>query len=84
MLTPLEPSIDINNELSLSLPFNLSDKKYQYQGEFGNVFIENINDYYQSFFMDIEKSTKKCIIREKKLFNQISVRFKLTFFSVSN
>jgi hypothetical protein len=47
MLTPLEPSIDINNELSVSLPFNLPDKKYQYQGEFGHVFIENINDYYR-------------------------------------
>jgi hypothetical protein len=47
MLTPLEPSIDINNELSITLPFNLPEKKYQYQGEFGHVFIENINDYYR-------------------------------------
>jgi hypothetical protein len=47
MLTPLEPSIDISNELSLTLPFNLPDKKYQYQGEFGHVFIENINDHYR-------------------------------------
>lgn len=47
MLTPLEPSIDINDELSLSLAINLPDKKYQYQGEFGNVFIDNINDYYR-------------------------------------
>ncbi len=47
MLTPLEPSIDINNELSLSLSIDLSEKKYPYQGEFGHVFIENINDYYR-------------------------------------
>jgi hypothetical protein len=47
MLTPFEPSIDINNELSLSLPFNLPDKKYPYQGEFGHVFIDNIQDYYR-------------------------------------
>ncbi|CAF1210250.1 unnamed protein product [Rotaria sordida] len=49
MLTPLEPSIDINNDLSLSLPFDLPDKKYQYQGEFGNVFIENISDHYRPY-----------------------------------
>ncbi|CAF1683806.1 unnamed protein product, partial [Adineta ricciae] len=47
MLTPLEPLIDISSELSLSLPIDLPDKKYQYQGEFGNVFIETINDYYR-------------------------------------
>src|SRR5689334_3221949 len=47
MLTPLEPSIDINNELSLSLPFNIPDKKHSYQGEFGNVFIDNIQDHYR-------------------------------------
>lgn len=47
MLTPLEPSIDINNELSLSLPFNIPDKKHQYQDEFGHVFIANINDHYR-------------------------------------
>jgi hypothetical protein len=47
MLTPLEPSIDISNELSLSLPFNLPDKKHSYQGEFGHVFIETISDYYR-------------------------------------
>ncbi|CAF3505803.1 unnamed protein product [Adineta steineri] len=47
MLTPLEPSIDINNELSLSLPIDVPEKKYSYQGEFGHAFIENINDYYR-------------------------------------
>ena len=47
MLTPLEPPIDINNELSLSLPFDLPEKKYQHQGEFGHAFIENIHDYYR-------------------------------------
>ena len=47
MLTPLEPFIDISSELSLSLPIDLPDKKYQYQGDFGNVFIETINDYYR-------------------------------------
>ncbi|CAF3363447.1 unnamed protein product [Rotaria sp. Silwood1] len=49
MLTPLEPSIDINNDLSLSLPFDIPDKKYQNQGEFGNVFIENIPDHYRPY-----------------------------------
>ena len=47
MLTPLEPSIDINNELSLSLPIDPPDKKYQCQGEFGHVFIDNMNDHYR-------------------------------------
>jgi hypothetical protein len=47
MLTSLEPSIDINNELSLSLSFDLPDKKHSYQGEFGHVFIENIQDFYR-------------------------------------
>lgn len=47
MLTPLEPSIDINDELSLQLPFKLSDKKSKYLGDFGHVFIENIQDYYR-------------------------------------
>lgn len=47
MLIPLEPAIDINNELSLSLPFNLSEKKYSSQGELGHIFIENILDYYR-------------------------------------
>ena len=47
MLTPLEPSIDINNELSITLPFNIPEKKSSYQGEFGNVFIENLPDYYR-------------------------------------
>lgn len=47
MLTPLEPAIDINNELSLPLPFNLPEKKSSSQGEFGHVFIENIPDYYR-------------------------------------
>ena len=57
MLIPLEPSIDINNELSLCLPFDLSDKKYSYQGEFGHVFIENINDYYRPHRRPPPKST---------------------------
>lgn len=47
MLTPLEPSIDINNELSLTLPFDTPDKKFQYQGDFGNAFIEGIQDHYR-------------------------------------
>ena len=47
MLTPLEPAIDINNELSLPLPFNLPEKKSSSQGEFGHVFIENSPDYYR-------------------------------------
>ena len=47
MLTPLEPSIDINDDLSLTLPFYLPDKKSKYQGEFGNVFIDNSPDYYR-------------------------------------
>ncbi len=47
MLTPLEPSIDINNELSLSLPFALPEKRHPCQGEFGHVFVENIPDYYR-------------------------------------
>ncbi len=45
MLTPLEPLIDNKNDLS----FNISDKKSSYQGEFGDVFIENITDYYRSY-----------------------------------
>lgn len=49
MLTPLEPSIDINNDLSITLPFDLPDKKYQYQGDFGNVFIETVQDYYRPY-----------------------------------
>lgn len=47
MLTPLEPAIDINNELSLPLPFNLPEKKSSSQGEFGGIFIENSPDYYR-------------------------------------
>jgi hypothetical protein len=47
MLTPMEPAIDINNELSLPLPFNLSEKKSSFQGEFGDIFIENIPDCYR-------------------------------------
>jgi hypothetical protein len=41
MLTPIEPLIDINNETS--------SKKSNYQGEFGNIFIETINDYYRPY-----------------------------------
>jgi hypothetical protein len=42
MLTPVEPILDINNEISTS-------KKSNYQGEFGDIFIENINDYYRPY-----------------------------------
>ncbi|CAF3886677.1 unnamed protein product [Rotaria sp. Silwood2] len=45
MLTPLEPMFDSNNELFLT--FQFSDKKSNYEGEFGNIFIENINDNYR-------------------------------------
>lgn len=47
MLTPLEPSIDISNDLSLSLPFNMPEKKSKFHGDFGQVFIESIQDYYR-------------------------------------
>lgn len=47
MLTPLEPSIDINNELSLALPFNIPEKKYSSQGAFGHIFVETLADYYR-------------------------------------
>ena len=47
MLTPLEPLIDINNEFSLTVPLNLSEKKSSFQGDFGHVFIENMSDYYR-------------------------------------
>jgi hypothetical protein len=43
MLTPLEPLID--NKDDLSLPF--AGKKSNYQGVFGDAFIENISDYYR-------------------------------------
>jgi hypothetical protein len=43
MLTPLEPLIDNKDDVS----FHMSEKKSNYQGEFGNVFIENIHDYYR-------------------------------------
>jgi hypothetical protein len=49
MLTPVEPLIDISNELSLSLPVNFSGKKSKSQGEFGDIFIDNINDYYRPY-----------------------------------
>lgn len=45
MLTPIEPIIDVKNDLIL----NFSTKKSKYQGEFGDVFIENIPDYYRSY-----------------------------------
>jgi hypothetical protein len=45
MLTPIEPSIDIKNDLF----FNFSDNKSKYQGEFGDIFIENIKDYYRPY-----------------------------------
>ncbi|CAF2074749.1 unnamed protein product [Rotaria magnacalcarata] len=44
-LIPLEPSIDKPNELPL--PFKISDKTTKHQGEFGHVFIENMNDCYR-------------------------------------
>jgi len=49
MLTPLEPSININNIMNYHYLYHLIYliKKYQYQREFGHVFIENINDYYR-------------------------------------
>lgn len=47
MLTPLEPSIDINNELSLSLPIDLTNKKHPCRGEFGHVFVDGIADHYR-------------------------------------
>ena len=46
MLTPLEPAIDISNDLSLSLPFEISEKS-KFQGDFGQVFIDSVQDYYR-------------------------------------
>jgi hypothetical protein len=43
MLTPFEPLIENRDDLS----FHFSEKKSNYQGEFGNIFIENIHDYYR-------------------------------------
>ncbi|CAF3790913.1 unnamed protein product [Rotaria sp. Silwood1] len=45
MLTSLEPIIDSTSDLFL--PFKFFDKELKYQGEFGDIFIENINDYYR-------------------------------------
>jgi len=45
MLTPLEPLIDIQDDLS----FHFSETKSNYQGEFGDIFITNIDDYYRSY-----------------------------------
>ncbi|CAF1000074.1 unnamed protein product [Adineta ricciae] len=46
MLTPVEPLIDVSNELCLSVNFS-STKKYSFQGEFGDVFLDDITDYYR-------------------------------------
>lgn len=43
MLTPLEPALDHRDDLVL--PF--SQKKSNSQGQFGDVFIENLPDYYR-------------------------------------
>jgi len=45
MLTPLEPIINIKNDLS----FNFSQQQSKYQGEFGDIFIENTIDYYRPY-----------------------------------
>ncbi|CAF1068255.1 unnamed protein product [Didymodactylos carnosus] len=45
MLNPMEPSIDISKE-----PYSiigLSDKQYNSEGDFGDVYIETIDDYYR-------------------------------------
>ena len=46
MLTPVEPLIDVSNDLCLSVNFS-STKKYSFQGEFGDVFLNDITDYYR-------------------------------------
>ncbi|UJR10319.1 hypothetical protein I4U23_014525 [Adineta vaga] len=48
MLTPVEPLIDLSKELPLSMNFS-NIKKHQYQGEFGDIFIDDMNDYYRSY-----------------------------------
>ncbi|CAF0790054.1 unnamed protein product [Rotaria sordida] len=53
-LTPIEPMIDNTDELLL--PFKFSNKKLRNQGEFGNIFIENINDYYRPNRQILSKS----------------------------
>jgi hypothetical protein len=45
-LTPVEPLIDISNEQPVPVNFSVV-KKSQCQGEFGDIFIDNINDYYR-------------------------------------
>lgn len=47
MLTPLEPLIEKSNEISL--PFKISDQTPNYQGELGNILIENISDHYRPY-----------------------------------
>lgn len=43
MLTPLEPALDHRDDLVLPI----SQKKSPYQGQFGDIFIENLSDYYR-------------------------------------
>ncbi|CAF1248982.1 unnamed protein product [Adineta steineri] len=50
MLTPVEPLIDISNELFLSSSVNIIDiKKSKFQGEFGDIFIDNVQDHYRPY-----------------------------------
>lgn len=45
MLTPIEPIIETQHDLLINFPIT----KSKYQGEFGDVFIENINDHYRPY-----------------------------------
>ena len=44
MLTPIEPMIDIKDDLSYSF---VSEQKSKYQGNFGDIFIDTLTDFYR-------------------------------------
>lgn len=43
MLTPVEPTIEHKDDFI----FRFMEKKYSHQGQLGDVFIENLSDYYR-------------------------------------
>lgn len=44
MLTPVEPTIDIKGDLSVT---SASEQKFKYRGDFGDLFLDNLTDFYR-------------------------------------